>query len=219
MILLAFWKPGGFRVTPFTKRRQTMRVRVGFLFVVLGLSVVMVGCGTPPTAEIDAAKTAVTGASTAGAAEYAPASLTAAQDAQAALDAELKAQDGKTFKSYDKAKELALAAKAAGEKATADAAAGKEKAKADATQGIADAKTALTEAQGLLGKAPKGKGSAADIAAMKTDLATAATTITEAEAALGESKFLDAKAKAESAKNAATTVKTAVEGAMAAKKK
>lgn len=196
-----------------------MRVRVGFLFVVLGLSVAMVGCGAPPTADIDAAKTAVTGASTAGAAEYAPTSLTTAQDAQAALDAELKAQEGNTFKSYDKAKQLATAAKAAGEKAAADAAAGKEKAKADATQGIADAKTALTEAQGLLDKAPKGKGSAADIAAMKTDLATAATTITEAEAALGEAKYLDAKAKAESARNAAAAVKTAVEDAMAAKKK
>ena len=63
--------------------------------------------------------------------------MKAAEDAQSALDAELKAQDGKWFKSYDKAKELALAAKAAGDKAAADAAAGKEKAKADATQAIA----------------------------------------------------------------------------------
>jgi len=196
-----------------------MRVRVGFLMLALGLAVTVSGCGTPPAAEIDAAKTAITNAGMAGASEYAAPSLTAAQDAQAALDAELKAQEGKWFKSFDKAKELAAAAKAAGEKATADAAAGKEKAKADATQAIADAKTALTEAQALLAKAPKGKGSAADIAAMKTDLATAATTITEAETALGNVMYLDAKTKAESARNAAGTVKTAVETAMAAKKK
>jgi hypothetical protein len=195
-----------------------MRVRYGVLILVLGLAVTVVGCGTPPTAEIDAAKTAITNAGTAGATEYAPDSLKAAEDAQAALDAEMKAQDGKWFKSYDKAKELAAAAKAAGEKAAADAAAGKEKAKADATQGIADAKAALKEAEDLLAKAPKGKGSAADIAAMKTDLTNAATTITEAETALNDGKFLDAKAKAESAKNAATTVKTAVEQAKAAKK-
>jgi hypothetical protein len=196
-----------------------MRIRFGILTLVLGLAVTMVGCGTPPTADIDAAKTAITNAGTAGAADYAAPSLKAAEDAQAALDAELKAQDGKTFKSYDKAKELAIAAKAAGEKAAADAAAGKEKAKADATQAITDAKAAVTEAEGLLMKAPKGKGSAADLAAMKTDLTTAATTITEAETALADGKFLDAKAKAESAKNAAATVKTAVEEAMAAKKK
>jgi hypothetical protein len=54
---------------------------------------------------------------------------------------------------------------------------------------------------------------------MKTDLATAATAITDAEGALSSGKFLDAKAKAESARNAANTVKTAVEAAMAAKKK
>ncbi len=196
-----------------------MRVRFGILIAVLGLAVSVIGCGAPPTADIDAAKTAITNATTAGAGEYAADSLKAAEDAQTALDAELKAQDGKWFKSYDKAKELATAAKAAGDKAAADAAAGKEKAKADATQGIADAKAALTEAEGLLAKAPKGKGSAADIAAMKTDLTNAGTTITDAEAALANGKFLDAKAKAESAKNAATTVKTAVEEAKAAKKK
>jgi hypothetical protein len=196
-----------------------MRIRFGILVMVLGLAVTVVGCGSAPTADIDAATTAITAAGTAGAADYAAPSLKEAEDAKAALDAELKAQEGKWFKSYDKAKELAVAAKAAGEKAASDAAAGKEKAKADATQGIADAKAALTEAQGLLDKAPKGKGSAADIAAMKTDLTTAATTITEAEAALGNMNYLDAKAKAESARNAATTVKTAVEEAMAAKKK
>jgi len=196
-----------------------MRVRFGILTLVLGLAVTVVGCGAPPTADIDAAKTAITAAGAAGAGEYAAPSLKAAEDAQAALDAELKAQDGKWVKSYDKAKELAAAAKAAGEKAAADATAGKEKAKADATQAVTDAKAALAEAEGLLEKAPKGKGSAADIAAMKTDLATAATTIAEAETALGNEKCLDAKAKAESAKNAATTVKTAVETAIAAKKK
>jgi hypothetical protein len=196
-----------------------MRVRFGILILVLGLAVTTIGCGAPPTADIDAAKTAITNAGTAGAGDYAAVSLKAAEDAQTALDAELKAQDGKWFKSYDKAKELAVAAKAAGEKATADAAAGKEKAKADATQAIADAKAAVTEAEGLLKKAPKGKGSAADLAAMKTDLTTAGTTITDAETALGNMKYLDALAKAESAQKAATTVKTAVEEAMAAKKK
>jgi hypothetical protein len=168
---------------------------------------------------MDAAKAALDSATAAGAGEYAGASLTAAQDAQTALDAELKAQEGNWFKSYTKAKELAAAVKTAGDKAAADAATGKETAKNEATTAIGEAKTLLTEAQALLAKAPKGKGSAADIEAMKTDLATAATAITEAESALGSEKFLAAKAKAESARNTANTVKTAVEAAMAAKKK
>ena len=196
-----------------------MRIRAGLMMLVLGLAVTLVACATPPTADIDAVKTAISGAEAAGAAEYAADSLKAAQDAQAALDAELKAQEANWMKSYDKAKELAAAAKAAGEKATTDATAGKEKAKADATAAIEAAKAALTEAQDLLAKAPKGKGTAADLAAMKTDLETAAATITEAEGALTNVKYLDALAKAESAKTAAGTVKSAVEAAMAAKKK
>ena len=80
-----------------------------------------------------------TGPTTDRAGQYAAESLKAAQDARAALDAELKAQEGKWFKSYDKTKELAVAAKAAGDKAAADAVAGKEKADAVAAKAKADA--------------------------------------------------------------------------------
>src|SRR4029453_4833486 len=77
---------------------------------------------------------------------YAPESLKAAQDARAALDVELKAQEGKWIKSYDKTKELAAAAKAAGDKAAADAAAGKERADAVAAKKKADAAAARAKA-------------------------------------------------------------------------
>ncbi len=196
-----------------------MRKTIGIVALILGLAVMVSACSSPPQPAIDAAKAALDAAGAAGAGEYAAESLKAAQDAQAALEAELKAQEGKWFASYTKAAELAAAATTAAEKATTDAAAGKEKAKADATTAIEEAKALLTEAQALLDKAPKGKGSAADIEVMKTDLATAATTITEAEGSLGGERFLDAKAKAEAAKGAASTVKTAVEAAMAAKGK
>jgi len=196
-----------------------MRAKARISVIVLGLAVAAAGCGSPPKTDIDAAKAALEQATAAGAGQYAAESLKAAQDAQAVLDAELKAQQGKWFGSYDKAKEMATAAKAAGEKAVADAAAGKQKARADASAAIDEAKALLNQAQGLLDKAPKGKGSAADIEAMKGDLTTAGTAIADAEAALGAERFLDAKAKAESAKAAATTVKTAVEAAMATKKR
>ena len=115
-----------------------MRSNVRFLAVALGLAIALTGCASPPTADVDAAKAAVDKAAADRASQYAPDSLKAAQDARAALDAELKAQEGKWFKAYDKTKELAVAAKAAGDKASADAVAGKQqadaaaKAKADA---------------------------------------------------------------------------------------
>jgi len=104
-----------------------MRVIVGFRAIALGLALLVTGCAAPPAAEVDAAKAAVDKAVTDGAGQYAAESLKAAQDAQAALDAELTAQESKWFKSYDRAKELAIAAKAAGDKAAAEAVAARNR--------------------------------------------------------------------------------------------
>ena len=116
-----------------------MRVMARFPAIALGLAISVTGCGSPPAADVDAAKAAVDKAAAERGDQYAPESLKAAQDAKAALDLELKAQEAKWIKSYDKTKELAVAAKAAGDKAAADAAAGKEKADAIAAKAKADA--------------------------------------------------------------------------------
>ena len=124
-----------------------MRVIVRFRAIALGLAITVTGCGSPPNADVDAAKAALDRAATDRADQYAAESLKAAQDARAALDVELKAQEGKWFKSYDKTKELAAAAKAAGDKAAADAVAGKEKADAVAAKEKADAAAARAKAR------------------------------------------------------------------------
>jgi protein TonB len=111
-----------------------MRVIVRFRAIVLGLAITVTGCASPPNAEVDAAKAALDRAATEGAGQYAAESLKSAQDARAALDAELKAQEGNWVKSYDRTKDLAVAAKTAGDKAAADAVAGKEKADAIAAK-------------------------------------------------------------------------------------
>jgi TonB family protein len=107
-----------------------MRVIVRFRAIALGLAITVTGCASPPNADVDAAKSALDRAAGDRADQYAAESLKAAQDARAALDVELKAQEGKLFKSYDKTKDLAVAAKVAGDKAATDAVAGKEKADA-----------------------------------------------------------------------------------------
>jgi TonB family protein len=116
-----------------------MRSIVRFRAIALGLAITVTGCASPPNADVDAAKAALDKAASERAGQYAAESLKAAQDARATLDAELKAQEGKWFKSYAKTKELAVAAKAAGDKAAADAVAGKEKADAIAAKAKADA--------------------------------------------------------------------------------
>jgi TonB family protein len=115
-----------------------MRVTIRFAAMTLGLAILVSGCG-PPSADVAAATAAVDKARTERASQYAAESLKAAEEARAALDAEVKAQEGKWVKSYDKTRELAVATKAAGDKAAADAVAGREKADAVAAIRTADA--------------------------------------------------------------------------------
>jgi TonB family protein len=116
-----------------------MPLKVRFTVIALGLAITVAGCASPPSADVDAAKAAVDKAAAGQAGQYAANSLTAAQDAEAALDAELKVQQDKWLKSYDKTRELAVAAKAAGDKAAADAVAGKAAADVVAAKAKADA--------------------------------------------------------------------------------
>jgi len=112
------------------------------LSVILLVLAFVTACNTRPAAEIDAAKAALdNAAATAG--QYAPESLKAAQDADAALDAELAVQDARWIKSFDRARELAVSAQLASEKAIADAAAGKARADAAAAAAKATADTAI----------------------------------------------------------------------------
>jgi len=102
-----------------------------FIVTLPVLIVTLTGCSQAPTAEVDAARQSMTSASSASAEKYAPESLNQAQAAQAALDAELKTQDGKFIKSYDRARELAVAATTAADKAATDAKSERERAEAE----------------------------------------------------------------------------------------
>ena len=188
--------------------------------LLLGLAMIAVGCAKPPQADIQAAKAAVDAARQAGADDYAKTSLKEAEDANAALDAELQAQEKKfaLFRSYKQATTLAADVKAKAEKAATDATAGKEQAKNEATQLITEAKKMRDEANGLLANAPAGKGSKADIDAMKSDLQGVETQIAAADQAFNEGRYIEAKTKASAAKSAAETVKTAVQNAIEMRK-
>ncbi len=194
-------------------------------FVVTGLGLALLalvasGCAKPPETEIQSVDASIQSATSAGAGEYAPESLAAAESAKRDLDAELKVQQEKfaLFRSYDKSKELAAAAKSAADKAAADAAAGKTRAREEATTLMAEAKTAIEEVKTLLDQAPRGKGSQADIAAMKSDLAGIETSLAEVDAAMAEERYLQAKAKADAAKQNVEQIRNEILQAMEASK-
>jgi hypothetical protein len=194
-------------------------------FVISGLGLALLalvasGCSKPPETEIAAVNTSLQSATTAGAGEYAPESLAAAESAKRDLDAELKVQQEKfaLFRSYDKSKQLAATAKSAADKAAADAAAGKTRAKEEATQLAGEAKTAIEEVKAMIEKAPRGKGSQADIAAMKSDLAGIEASLSEIDSAMAEERYLQAKAKAEAAKQNVEQIRNEILQAMEATK-
>lgn len=184
--------------------------------LVLGLAM-LAGCAKPPTPAVDAANAALQAAKDAGAADYAPASLREAESAIAEMNAELEAQSKKfaLTRSYKQASTYAANAKAAADKAAADAVTGKQEAKADAEALLEQAKTAMDEANAALATAPRGKGSDMDIKMMKSDMESVANQIAEGESAHAQERYNESKAKFESALNMANNVKSQVEQAKA----
>lgn len=188
-------------------------------WMILGCAVAIAaiaGCSKPPTEQIEQAKQAVQEAESADAATYAPQDLTEAEDAQKRLDAELKLQEEKfaLFRSYKQATVLAAEVKSEGEQASTAAAAGKEKARQEATQQIADTQALLDEVRALLAKAPRGKGSETDIAAMSADLDAVGSALAEANQSLQSGDYRDAQNKASAAQTSAEQVKTDIETAI-----
>ncbi len=188
-----------------------------FRFFLLSLAVLgLLACAKPPQAEIDAANAALDSAKNAEAEIYAPDDLKAAQTAISDMQAELDVQQGKfaLFRSYEKAKELANAAKEAGDKAKNAAETKKQEVKAEAETLFSEVKASLTEATDLMKKAPKGKGTQADLAALQADLDSVQPMIDEAQASFDGGKFMDAKTKLEEAKAKVTSVKDAINQAI-----
>ena len=171
---------------------------------VMLMATLLVGCAKPPTAEMDAAKVSMDGAVSAGAGTYAKDGLKNLNDSWAAMQDEVKKQEGKLFKNYDNAKAMIA-------KINADAAAlqteteqKKEQAKMEANDASAAAAAAVAQAKALLAEAPTGKGTKADIEAMKADLAGIKGSLAEIDTLIASQEYFAAtdKAKAISAKAA-----------------
>ena len=197
-----------------------MKKTLLLLPVIAGLAFLTAACAKPPTEAVDAAKAALSAAKAAEAAEYAPASLSKAEEAVTVLETELKTQADKfaLMRSYTRALELAGAAKTAAEKAAADAATGKEAAKNEATTLIAGVKTAVEEVKTLITTAPKGKGTQADIEAMKADLAGVESGVADLDSTFDGGRYKEAKAKAEAAQQTLDRIKADIQAAIDAKK-
>ncbi|MBF8250833.1 MAG: hypothetical protein HW382_461 [Deltaproteobacteria bacterium] len=191
-----------------------MKSKSFFMIAGLAMMVFAAGCGKQPVEEITSAKSAVEALVAEGADKYAKEELKIANDDLSAAMAEVKAQDEKTFKNYDKAKELLAKAKTTADTVKADVPAKKEQAKIAAASAQEAAKTAVEEAKSLLAKAPKGKGTQADIEAMKADVAGLEQALAEVQALIDGGDYNAATEKANPIKDKAAELSAQIKEAM-----
>jgi hypothetical protein len=184
-------------------------------------ALLLAACAQPPRTEIDAAKSALEAARASQAADYAPASWNTANDLEARLQAELDVQSDKpaVLRSYGTSKQLAVDVKAAADRAAQESVAGKEAAKQDAESMMAKARDARARADKALATAPRGKGTEADLASLRSDTAGTDAAIEEMQRAFDAGEYLSAKAKAEAIANACEAVIKQVEAAQAQRHK
>lgn len=189
------------------------------LAVALVLAGTLAGCSEAPTQAVQEAEAALRAVEDAGAAQYAPVSLTAANEAMAQLKAELTVQGDKMslLRRYGTAQELAAAARLSAETALAETEAAKQRAHDAAQADIEAAGLLLETVRPLLAAAPRGKGSEADLRVMEADLLGVEGTLTEARADLASGDFIAAQAKASAAQQSLGEIKAAIEAAQALK--
>jgi len=182
---------------------------------------VLTSCSKQPTQEMNDSRAAIDAVIAEGGDKYANTEVKQLNDDLTAAMDEVKVQDGKFFKNYDKAKEMLAKVKSSADTLKTEIPARKEKAKNDATAALEAAQTSVSDAKAMLGKAPKGKGTKADIEAMRADIAGLEASLAEVQSLIDGEDYLAAVDKANSVKDKAAEVSSQVTMAMekAGKKK
>ena len=187
-----------------------------FKVFVLGFFVAFLftSCGKQPTQEISQAEAAVNDAIKEGADVYAKEELKKLQDDLAAAMEEVNTQGKKVFKKYGNAKKMLLQVKTDAEALKATIPAKKEEAKNDALKALDEAKVAVEEAKALLAKAPKGKGTKADIEAFTADLKGLEDMLTEVQQGIDTEDYFGATDKAKIIKEKAISISDQIKAAI-----
>ena len=183
----------------------------------LALVASLTACAKAPTEEVNATKAAIDAAVADGAQQYTPEDYKVVADGLAAANAEIKVQEEKFFKNFDKAKQILAKTKADAEALKGKVAQRKEELKQAAIKTLADATAKVAEAKDLLAKAPKGKGSKADIEAMQTDLAGVEAMLPEVQPMIAGGDFIGANEKANAILARVTAIVDEVNAAIAKK--
>ncbi len=171
--------------------------RLALLVVVTCALLMVTGCGKAPEQEMATAEAAFDAADQTETELYASDVYKMAMDTLNAAQAAKQEADSKfaLFRSYGKSKELFVRAQALAQEAQATAQSQKEQVKQEVSGLIVEAKNTLDAAAGALSKAPRGKGSKADIELIKNDLNAANVAYEEARIDFDAGKYMAAQTK------------------------
>lgn len=191
-----------------------MKAFLKVLTLVVIAAFLFTSCAKQPTQAMNDSKAAIDAATQEGADVYAKDELKKVNDDYTAAMDEVNAQSKKFFKKYGKAKELLAKVKTDAEAVKALVPGRKEEAKNAAMAAQEEAKKAVADAKALLEKAPKGKGTKADIEAMKADLTGLETSLVEIQTAIDGADYFGAKDKATAIKDKAMGIVDQVQAAI-----
>lgn len=181
-------------------------LKTGTLVLLFGT--MLMACAEKPIQGTDSALQALQAAKQAGAEKYAPESLRVAEDEYQKAQEEIAAQDDSFVmtRNYDTANAILVKVVTDAEKAKTEAIASRQLVKTQAEGAVVLAKTSLEEAKNQLAQAPTGKGTQADLQALRGDLQAAETTFAEIDAIMAMEDYIGVKAKAESVQALAARV-------------
>jgi len=202
------------RMCKIKKEKEMNKKRLMYVLLGVMMMALLLGCSKKPEQELADSKAVLEAVAAEGGEKYAAEELNVIQSEMTAALDEMAVQDGKFFKNYDKTKEMLAQVKAKSEALKAEIPARKEKAKTDAQAALDAATMAVTDAKALLGKAPRGKGSMADIEAFNADVQGLESAITEAQNLMTSEDYFVAMDKANGIKDKATEISTQVTEAL-----
>jgi hypothetical protein len=189
-----------------SKELQLKNYAIKMMFLLLGLGIVFLeGCTNPPTAEIEAARVAVTRAENdPDAVAYAESSLVRARDALSRAHTEVNARR------YDSAKTYAEEAISAAEKAISDGRTAASRNREEADTLLVQVKQLLAETEAALENAKKVPRVQLDFPALTDSVDNARNDIAQAESANNDNRPQEALEKSRSARAALGDVQSRI---------
>lgn len=172
------------------------RKAVLYLFYALISFGILTGCSRQPAQEMNEVKSLIDAAVQAGGEKYAQEEMTRIQERYAEALAEVKAQDAKFFKSYDKAKAMLTALKTDAAELQKTISARKEEGKKNALKELDTARGAVNEAKALLAKAPKTKATKKEIENLTKELKGLESSLPKVQESIDRGDYAGASDKA-----------------------